>query len=318
MRYILLGMPFMMSSLVLNNQLRFQGNAFYGMIGIATGAVLNLGLDPLFIFVLDMGAGGAALATAISQFASWLLLFIGANRAGGNLPVRWKNFHPHLQHYREIFRGGTPSLLRQSIASVAVASLTYAARPYSDAAVAAMTIVSRVMMFANSALIGFGQGFQPVCGFNYGAKRFDRVREAYRFCVRTSAVVLVALAAATFLLSPWIVTMFRDDPLVVEVGTAALRLQCVTFPLASVIVLTNMMLQTIGSVWRASFLALARQGLLFIPFVLLLPHVLDVTGIVLAQPIADVLSFVCAIVMAKKTLAEMRCAQEAQQVQPAC
>ena len=317
-RYILLGMPFMMSSLVLNNQLRFQGNAFYGMIGIATGAVLNLGLDPLFIFVLDMGAGGAALATAISQFASWLLLFLGANRAGGNLPVRWKNFHPQLQHYREIFRGGTPSLLRQSIASVAVASLTYAARPYSDAAVAAMTIVSRVMMFANSALIGFGQGFQPVCGFNYGARRFDRVREAYRFCVRTSAVVLVVLAAAAFLLSPWIVTMFRDDPLVVEVGTAALRLQCVTFPLASVIVLTNMMLQTIGSVWRASFLALARQGLLFIPFVLLLPHVLDVTGIVLAQPIADVLSFVCAIVMAKKTLAEMRCAQEAQQVQPAC
>lgn len=310
-RYILFGMPFMMSSLVLNNQLRFQGNAFYGMIGIATGAALNLGLDPLFIFVLDLGAGGAALATVISQFASWCLLFIGANRAGGNLPVRWKNFHPRFAHYREILRGGTPSLLRQSIASVAVASLTYAARPYSDAAIAAMSIVSRVMMFANSALIGFGQGFQPVCGFNYGAKRFDRVREAYRFCVRTAAAVLVVLAAAAFVLAQPIVALFRNDPTVIQVGTSALRLQCLTFPLASVLVLTNMMLQTIGSVWRASFLALARQGLLFIPFVLVLPQVIGLNGIVLAQPIADALSFVCAVCMARVTLAEMKRAEDA-------
>ena len=203
-----------------------------------------------------------------------------------------------------------PSLLRQGIASVAVASLTYAARPYTDAAVAAMSIVSRIMLFANSALIGFGQGFQPVCGFNYGAKRFDRVRDAYWFCVRTSVLALAAMALMAFLFAPDIVALFRNDPAVVEIGKTALRLQCVTFPLASVIVLSNMLLQTIGSVWRASVLALLRQGIVFISLVLLLPHAFGITGIQLAQPLADLASLAGAIYLSAKTLRDMRLAQQ--------
>ena len=309
-RYILFGAPFMMSSLVLNNQLRFLGNAYFGMFGIVTGAVLNIALDPLFIFVLGLGAGGAALATVISEFAGWCVLFACMNRRGGLLPIRFGNFRPRFRQYSEIARGGMPSLLRQGIASVAVASLTYAARPYTDAAVAAMSIVSRIMLFANSALIGFGQGFQPVCGFNYGAKRFDRVRDAYWFCVRTSVLALAAMALMAFLFAPDIVALFRNDPAVVEIGKTALRLQCVTFPLASVIVLSNMLLQTIGSVWRASVLALLRQGIAFIPLVLLLPHAFGITGIQLAQPLADLASLAGAIYLSAKTLRDMRLAQQ--------
>lgn len=309
-RYILLGAPFMMSSLVLNNQLRFLGNAYFGMFGIVTGAVLNIALDPLFIFVLGLGAGGAALATVVSEFAGWCVLLACMNRRGGLLPIRFGNFRPRFRQYSEIARGGMPSLLRQGIASVAVASLTYAARPYTDAAVAAMSIVSRIMLFANSALIGFGQGFQPVCGFNYGAKRFDRVRDAYRFCVRTSVLALAAMALMAFLFAPDIVALFRNDPAVVEIGKTALRLQCVTFPLASVIVLSNMLLQTIGSVWRASVLALLRQGIAFIPLVLLLPHAFGITGIQLAQPLADLASLAGAIYLSAKTLRDMRLAQQ--------
>lgn len=311
-RYILLGAPFMMSSLVLNNQLRFLGNAYFGMFGIVTGAVLNIALDPLFIFVFELGAGGAALATVVSEFASWCVLLACMNRPGGSLPIRFRDFRPRLSQYREIARGGMPSLLRQGIASVAVASLTYAARPYSDAAVAAMSIVSRIMLFANSALIGFGQGFQPVCGFNYGAKRFDRVRDAYWFCVRTSVLALAALALTAFLYAPGIVALFRNDPAVVEIGRTALRLQCITFPLASVIVLSNMLLQTIGSVWRASVLALLRQGIVFIPFVLLLPRAFGITGIQLAQPLADIVSLAGAVFLSRMTLRDMRLAETEQ------
>ena len=165
---ILLGAPFMTSSLVLNNQLRFQGNAFYAMIGIATGAVLNIGLDPLFIFVFQMGIKGAALATILSQIVSFCLLVAGSFR-GENIHISYRKFHPDGAAFLEILRGGIPSLLRQGLASVAVICLNFAAGGYGDEAIAAMSIVNRIMMFAGSALIGFGQGFQPVCGFNYGA-----------------------------------------------------------------------------------------------------------------------------------------------------
>lgn len=170
---ILLGAPAMTSSLVLNNQMRFQGSAFYAMIGIVAGGVINIILDPVLIFQCNLGIAGAALATVISQYISFVLL-IFMTRRGANIQIRLSNFKPSLYYFKEIIRGGTPSLCRQGLASIATICLNHAAGGYGDAAIAGMSIVSRISMFANSALIGFGQGFQPVCGFNYGAKKYER------------------------------------------------------------------------------------------------------------------------------------------------
>ena len=304
MRIILIGAPFMTTSLVLNNQLRFQGNAVYGMIGITSGAVLNIALDPLLIFVLDMGIAGAALATTISQFVGLVLLWIGVRRSA-SIDIHPRNFKPSVQLYSDLFKGGAPSLCRQGLNSVATICLNVSAGIYGDAAIAGMSIVTRIMQFANSCLIGFGQGFQPVCGFNYGAKKYSRVKEAFWFCVKLSTVVLVVLAAIGFTFSPSVVALFRDDPEVIAVGKVALKMQCITFPLAAWIVMCNMMTQTIGKALRASFLSIARQGLFFIPAILILPHLFGIFGLEMSQAVADVVTFALAIPLQVKTLKEM-------------
>ena len=304
MRLILIGAPYMTASLVLNNQLRFQGNAFYSMIGLVSGAVLNIALDPLLIFVFDMGIAGAALATILSQLVSFVLLWIGVQRSG-SLSIRAKNFRPTKALYLQILNGGAPSLLRQGLGSVATICLNVAAGVYGDAAIAGMSIVTRIMQFANSCLIGFGQGFQPVCGFNYGAKKYGRVKEAFWFCVLSSTGFLVVLAIVGYAFAGPIVAVFRDDPAVIEVGVAALRMQCLTFPLAAWIVMCNMMSQTIGKAFRASFLAMARQGLFFVPAVLILPKLLGLTGVELSQTVADLISFAFSIPLQASLLREM-------------
>ena len=195
---ILLGAPWMTSSLVLNNQLRFQGSAAYAMVGITSGAVLNIGLDPLLIFALDLGIAGAAWATIISQFVGFCLLLIGCTK-GGNLQIHLSHVKLKPYYYLWIFKGGLPSLARQGLASVATICLNQAARTYGDAAIAAMGVVQRIMMFGGSAMIGFGQGFQPVCGFNYGAGLYHRVKEGFWFSVKVTFVLLLAVSAAGFL-----------------------------------------------------------------------------------------------------------------------
>ena len=309
-KYILLGAPYMVASLVLNNQLRFQGSAMNAMVGITAGGVLNVALDPLFIFVFDMGVGGVALATVISQFVSFCILLYGCTR-GGNLRIHWKMVTFKWHFFSEILRGGMPSLWRQGLASVAAIFLNHAAGAYGDAAIAAMSIVSRVNMFASSALIGFGQGFQPVCGFNYGAKYYNRVREAFWFCMRAAVGVLVCIAAAGFIFAPQVIALFRgEDAQVVAVGALALRLQCITFPLMSWVILNNMMTQTIGQSGRATLLSVSRQGLFFVPAVLILPPVAGVLGIQMAQPVSDVFCFALSVVIGIRVLRELREAQE--------
>lgn len=312
-RIILLGAPYMTASFVLNNLLRFQGSAFYGMIGLTIGGVLNIALDPIFIFGFHMGISGAALATILSQLVSFLILLYQCNHAG-IVKIRLKNFRFSLQLYRSITTAGLPSLLRQSVASVAVICLNLAAKPFGDAAIAAMAIVSRIANFTNSVLIGFGQGFQPVCGYNYGARLYQRVRHGFWFCVKVSSVFLVIISVVEFFLAPGFVELFRKgDPLVIAIGTKALQYQCLTIPLASWLVLSNMMMQTTGKVFRASFLGISRQGVFLIPLVLVLPQFFDVLGIQLAQPISDVLSFAVAIPMQLHLLREMK--QEELQLQ---
>ena len=306
LRIILFGTPAMTASLVLNNQMRFQGSAFYAMIGIVSGAVINIGLDPFFIFVCDMGVAGAALATTISQYMSFLFLLLMI-RKGGNIRIRFQNFRPSLHFYKEVIRGGIPSLCRQGLASVATICLNHAAGNYGDAAIAGMSIVSRVMMFANSALIGFGQGFQPVCGFNYGAKKYKRVLDAFWFCVRTAFIFLTVVAVVIFAFAPEIIALFRKgDADVITVGTAALRYSIAVFPLSAWIVMCNMMLQSIGKGLKASIVASARQGIFFLPLIAILPHLFGLTGVEICQTVSDVLALTVSIPLGVSVIREMR------------
>lgn len=294
LRIILLGAPWMTASLVLNNQLRFQGSAMYAMVGILCGAVLNIALDPLLIFVFHMGVAGAGLATIISQLISFIVLLAGCSK-GGNIRIAPGKLKLNRFYLTQIVRGGLPSLARQSIASIATICLNNAARPYGDTVIAAMGVVQRIMQFGASAMIGFGQGFQPFCGFNYGAKLTDRVKQGFWFCVKTSFGFLCLIAALGFFFAPQLVGVFRDDPEVIACGALALRLQCCSFPLQSFVIMSNMMQQVIGKTGPATLLALARQGIFFVPVVLLLPLACGVLGIQMAQTISDFCSLLLAI-----------------------
>ena len=299
---ILIGAPYMTASLTMNNLLRFQGSAFYAMIGITTGAVLNVILDPVFIFVFDMGIAGAAWATILSQLVSFVLLLVGM-KVSNCVPLRMKNMKYLPSLIGQIFGGGLPSLCRQGLASLATVALNPAAGPYGDAAIAAMSIVMRIAFFAGSTVIGFGQGFQPVCGFNYGAGNIKRVKEAFWFCVKLATGVLIVLAILGFVFSGDLVAIFRKDDLeVIEIGTLALRMQCVTLPLTGWIILNNMLFQTIGRTVPASVLAASRQGIFFLPAVLILPFFFGIRGVQCAQAVADAAAFVLALVLNRKLM----------------
>ena len=294
LQVILLGAPWMTASFVLNNQLRFQGGALYAMVGITVGAVLNIILDPIMIFYAGLGVAGAGWATIISQLVSFCLLYIGCNK-GSNLRIRIKNVRVRLYYFHMIFRGGLPSLARQCLSSLATICLNHAARPHGDAIIAAMGVVQRISMFGASTMLGFGQGFQPVCGFNYGAKLYDRVKKGFWFSVKVSTVVLIAISVAGFLFAPDLIRLFRDDPDVIACGTMALRFQCISFCTHGWIVMSNMMEQSMGRTISATFLSVARQGFFFIPLVLILSAGLGVLGIQMTQMVADILTFLFAI-----------------------
>jgi len=296
LRVILVGAPWVSTSFVLNNQLRFQGGAAYAMVGIAAGALLNIALDPLFILpeFMDMGVAGAGLATVISQFVSFCLLLIGTRR-GGNIRINVKNFRLKGEYYYMIFRGGLPSLARQSLASVATITLNNIARPMGDTVIAAMGVVQKISQFAASAMIGFGQGFQPVCGFNYGAKLYERVKRGFWFSFKVAAAVLTVVATLGFIFAPELIKLFRDDPEVIKFGTMALRFNCISLPFHSWIVMSNMMCQSMNRTAPATFLAISRQGLFYIPTVVILSAIFDHRGIQVTQMCADALTLLCAI-----------------------
>lgn len=301
LRVIFLGTPFMMGSFVLNNQMRFQGNASLAMVGIVSGSVLNIVLDPILIFVLNMGVAGAAWATVISQFVSFsILLFMNLTNAA--IKVSIKNFTPNMYYYSNIFRGGIPSLCRQGIGSISTVILNTAAGNYggamADAAIAAMGVVTRISMFAYSALIGFGQGFQPVCGTNYGAGKYTRVKEAFNFSLKVGSIALFVISVFGFIFARPLIAIFRDDVDVITIGVVALRAQCLSFTLNACNIMCNMLLQTIGMAFKASVVSIARQGLFLIPMLLILPLFLGLFGVQIAQMVADVFSFMLAVPLA--------------------
>lgn len=306
MSIILIGAPFMMCQFVINNQLRFQGRAVYAMVGLMCGAVFNVALDPLLILVFDMGVRGAAIATITGQFMSFLVLLFISLR-GQTIKVNIKNVRLNGFYLKEITNGGAPSLFRQGLAAAATLLLNkYAGKYGNDAAIAGMSITTRVMMMLGSAVIGFGQGYQPVCSYNYGAKLKDRVREGYFFCVKYGTIFLVFAGAICFIFAPDIIWAFRKDEEVVAVGKVALRFQACVLPCMATTVITNMMLQSMGKGIKASITSSARSGIFFIPLILILPRVFGIRGVEVTQTIADILAMGIAIPFAVSELRKMK------------
>lgn len=306
MAIILIGTPFQIASFTLNSQLRMQGNTRHAMWGIVSGAVLNVLLDPLLIFGCSLGLRGAALATVIGQAVSFLILYIMCNRRGATcVGIHLTKFSLRWHYVREIIYGGSPSLSRQGLASISVVLLNLAAASYGDAAVAAMSIVSRVTMFVMSVIVGFGQGFQPFCGYCYGAGLYARLRQGYWFTVKTGFVFLALFAAVVYCFAEQTVALFRDDAIVIAVGSTALRWHLVAYPLNAYIMTSNMMLQTTRRPLRANLLASARRGLVFIPFILLLPHLFGLMGVAMCQAVCDVVTFLLAIPIMRLTFKEL-------------
>ncbi|GHU58760.1 MATE family efflux transporter [Clostridia bacterium] len=301
LRPLCFGVPFIIASFVLNNLLRFQGSAFFGMIGIASGAVINCGLDFVFIRLLSFGVEGAAYATVCGNVFSTILLLFGCTR-GGNIRINLARTHLNRVSIAEITKCGLPSLIRQVFMGLSVVVLNNLATNIGHAAglgdqvVAAMTIVSRITWIMSAAVLGLGQGFQPVCGFNYGAGKHDRVKEALRFCNIAGTVVIAAISVVLFIFAERVVALFRSDPGILQVGAFTLRAQCVTAALLPWAMMSTFWLQTTGRTTAASVLSLARQGVFLIPALLIMTAVMPpVLGLQLAVPVSDVLTFVATV-----------------------
>lgn len=303
---ILVGAPWMIGAMVLNNQLRLQGSAQFSMVGLVSGAVINMILDPILILSLKMGIVGAALATICSQFISFLILLWGIHRDGNVVP-ELKNYSFSFQIHKKIVTCGFPALVRQSLAGISTICLNNAARGYGDAIIAAVSIVSRIINFAYSAALGMGQSFQPVCGFNYSAKLYDRVLKAYFFTLKMIFVTLFTTSVIGFTFSAPIVSCFSSDPAVVEFGRKLLRMQCTVFYVQSFTVVSNMMMQNVGKILSATILSAARQGLFLIPAVFILTYLLGANGLLYVQMASDICSFLITFPLTIPILKELKC-----------
>ena len=303
--YILLAAPFMTASFVMNNILRYEGKATLGMVGLLVGAVLNMAGDPFFMFVLNMGIAGAGLSTALSQVASFMVLlamFLGGKTAS-KLSLRLVTLRKGL--LLDILGTGLPSLLRQGLNSLTTILLNDCAGVYGDAAIAAMSIVSRIGFFVFSIALGVGQGFQPVSGFNYGAGKYSRVRKAFFFTFALAESLMAVAAVGVVLASDQLIGLFRDDPAVIEIGTRALRLHCGALLFLPSCMVTEMLYQSTGNKLGASVLSSMRSGLFFIPALLLLSRFRGLAGIQEAQPLSYVLSFFPALYLAFRLFSKL-------------
>lgn len=289
---ILLSAPFMTGSCVLNNVLRYEGKASLAMVGLTLGGVLNIIGDPIFIFVLNMGTLGAGISTAVSQVISFfvLLSMFGGDRTVSR--IRFSAISWDIKDILNILYTGLPSLIRQGMMSVSTMVLNYMSMPYGDAAIAAMSIVSRVCNFIFAIALGISQGFQPVSAFNFGAKKFKRVKRAFIFCCGLSMIILGILSVLSLIFSGHIIGLFRNDADVIRIGTFALRAQCIVLFVSPITLAASMMFQGAGENLASSIASFLRSGITFIPMVVILPRFFGIYGIQLAQPVADVISFV--------------------------
>ena len=302
---IMVAAPFMTTSYTMNNLLRYEGKAFYGMISMMTGALLNIALDPLLMFGFKLGVLGAGLSTAISQFVGWTIMITMFVRGKSELRLSFRKicFKPAL--LGNIAATGLPSMIRQGLNALCTILMNTTAKPYGDPAIAAMSIVTRVSFFTFSLSLGIGQGFQPVSGFNYGAGRFSRVRKGYRFGLIISQICMVIFASFVFIFAPQISKALRDDPEVIVIATRAMRLMAVSQLSMPVTVMTEMLLQTTGKKLKASVLSAMKSGVILIPALLILSRLRGLNGIEEAQPLSLVLSVIPAVIFAVSFFREL-------------
>lgn len=291
-RIILYACPVMMASFVLNNLLRAEAKTRYSMIGIGVGGVLNVALDPLFIFYFQMGIKGAALATALGQTAGFFVLLSFYLMKKTEISFSLKKIGRKISIYKVFVLNGMPSFFRQGLASVAAVVLNRTAAAQGDAVVAAMSIVGKIFMVVFCALIGFGQGFQPVAGYNYGAKKPERVKLACKFTLVTGTLGMAVMGFAVYFLAPWLMEWFgTGEEEVAEIGVPALRMQSIAMPFMPLGIVCNMVFQAVGQSFLSTFLAACRQGVFFLPAIFLFSNIFGIMGIELAQPLADVATF---------------------------
>lgn len=315
--WILIAGPFLSASCTLNNLLRYEGRAMYAMIGLTTGGILNMIGDPILMFGFGMGVSGAGLSTCLSQIISFLILLSMFCIHITVTDVSPRRISTELSTYWEIMKVGSPSLLRQGLNAASTILLNQQAKVYGDPAIAAMSIVGRMSFFIGACAIGTGQGMQPVISFNYGARKYKRVRESFHFTVKMAAALLSVFAFVCMIFARPIITWFRDDPEVIEIGTVALRWACVSALFQPLSVPINMMFQSIGKSGRALFLSALRTGLCFIPLIEVLPLYLGLTGIEIAQPISDITAAMISVPFAVSFLRQLKARKEPGEIQEA-
>lgn len=315
--WILIAGPFLSASCTLNNLLRYEGRAMYAMIGLTTGGILNMIGDPILMFGFGMGVSGAGLSTCLSQIISFLILLSMFCIHITVTDVSPRRISTELSTYWEIMKVGSPSLLRQGLNAASTILLNQQAKVYGDPAIAAMSIVGRMSFFIGACAIGTGQGMQPVISFNYGAQKYKRVRESFHFTVKMAAALLSVFAVVCMIFARPIITWFRDDPEVIEIGTVALRWACVSALFQPLSVPINMMFQSIGKSGRALFLSALRTGLCFIPLIEILPLYLGLTGIEIAQPVSDITAALISVPFAVSFLRQLKARKEPGEIQEA-
>ena len=285
-------------TVMMNNLLTAQGATKFTMKAMLTGSIANVILDPVMIYGMDLGIEGAAIATVISLCIN-MALYIGyIAKKKGVLRFSVRNIDPSKTIYAEVLKIGIPVLLFQMLASVAMGSINTAAKPYGDYAVAAMGAVIRIMTVVTYVVFGFLKGFQPFAGYNYGAKKYERLKKSIRLCMIWSTVFCIVAAIVLFIFADPIVSLFGTDTEMVDIAAKALRLNAVLFITFGFQMVYASLYLAIGKSLVGSVLSLSRQGIFFFPLVLVLPHVMGLTGVVWVQPMADLLTTILTIVFA--------------------
>lgn len=294
------GSIFNIFNVTVNHTITSEGAAKLTMTAMIVGGCLNVVLDPIFIYTLGYGVEGAAIATVISQAVTSLIYLWYIIRRKGALRFSVRNIAPDKEMYAEIFKVGIPGLIFQLLVSTASALTNTAASDYGDAAVAAMGVVTRILTVGNYVVFGFMRGFQPVAGFNYGAKLYDRLNEAIRTILKWATWFCVISAALLIIFAPQMISLFSTDTLVIEIGSKALRINAIMFALYGFQIVYGVLFLALGKAKQGSILSIGRQGIFFIPLIFILPSILGMNGVILTQPMADVLSVLLCAVFAVK------------------
>ena len=287
--WILLAAPFIICSFILNNGLRYEGKAFYAMYGLTAGGLLNILGDYILVMKCGLGVYGAGLATAASQVVSFaILLYMYLKMAQSSIQI--KAVSQDFRLYLKIARVGMPSLIRQGLTSVTNGLLNNVTKPFGDAAIAAMSVVSRYSNFLMCVGLGMGQGFQPVASFNYQARKYDRVKKGLLFTTAFGLVFIGAMSTISIIFAEPIITIFQKHPDVIAIGAKALRFTAIGMMFMPFSVPVNMLYQSIQQPTISSVLSLIRSGMVTIPLLLFAVPILGLLGIQLAQPIADIVA----------------------------